>query len=599
MGSFFVHAGLGGEPPDTGRANRSLAALGVAGAPPGSLSLLPFAALGQRADTSDGGESPLVAGGDVHVLFAGRLDNREELASALGLSADPVPGDSALALAAYLRWREDCLPRLQGPFVLVAVEAGGRRLLAARDVLGDRRLVYAVDGPALLVASGEHQLLADRRLDRRLDETSIARYFAYQGPTVGRTYFETIHELPPGFVLNADDSGLQLTRFDGVRIVRSSAATDGERQEELRETLGRAVSCRLRPRGRRCGVLMSGGLDSTSLAALAVDRAGGGQGVPAVSWGFDRLPAADERALSEKVGRQLGIDLITVPGDGLRPEVAAGLSHPADFPGADPYRPLLVAALRAAREHGIDRLLTGHHANQLWAGGDYWLRDLVTEGRIRAAAVGLGHLLVRGAGARPRGRTLRSAAARLAGWRGGAAAVAPWLTPRARELSRSEHSDGPRTGRGEIDRWGALAGYWSYEAHRLRLLALGEDVEVCFPYRDRRVVELFLGLPAHLLYRPGESKRLQRRAMTGLLPEAVREQHRPANLFAWIAAGLRSSVLTELLKRLEETVELWGRWVRRDWLRERLQAAEPEPRASGIAWRCLAYADWVKTHVAC
>jgi asparagine synthetase B (glutamine-hydrolysing) len=128
----------------------------------------------------------------------------------------------------------------------------------------------------------------------------------------------------------------------------------------------------------------------------------------------------------------------------------------------------------------------------------------------------------------------------------------------------------------------------------LRQLAAEHGLELRMPYRDRRLVEMMLGLPADLLYRPVVSKWLQREAMRGLLPEVARRRQRPANLYLWAERGLLTIHRRELFARLAATEPAWGRFVAPDWLLPRLEAPSPEARTVHVAWRCLSFGSWLE-----
>jgi asparagine synthase (glutamine-hydrolysing) len=93
-------------------------------------------------------------------------------------------------------------------------------------------------------------------------------------------------------------------------------------------------------------------------------------------------------------------------------------------------------------------------------------------------------------------------------------------------------------------------------------------MEVRWPFRDRRLVEFILGIPAHQLYRPGESKRIMRRAMKGYLPDEIRLRRRPTSLQALFDRGLAGRGLQALASVLWSPGALWRRFVDADWMSE-------------------------------
>jgi asparagine synthase (glutamine-hydrolysing) len=121
-------------------------------------------------------------------------------------------------------------------------------------------------------------------------------------------------------------------------------------------------------------------------------------------------------------------------------------------------------------------------------------------------------------------------------------------------------------------------------------------VELRRPYRDLRLVDFALGVPAHLLYRPGESKRVLRQAMRGLLPEAVRQRSVPSPLSPLFWRGLaerESSTVHTLLGRRDA---VWPRYVPRAWMARALEPGGIRRLGDGIEavvlWRCLCVELW-------
>ena len=169
---------------------------------------------------------------------------------------------------------------------------------------------------------------------------------------------------------------------------------DDEYAEHFRELLGQAVRDRLpEGEGERAAptVLMSGGLDSTAVAALAAgELAGRGERLHTVSWVFDELPRADEREFMEPTVEALGAEATWILGDDAWP-LAGCLEAPERHlgmgsPYAAVYRRLRDRSYRAVAGRGGTVLLTGECGDQLYVGAESWLRDLVSERRLVTAA---------------------------------------------------------------------------------------------------------------------------------------------------------------------------------------------------------------------
>jgi len=258
------------------------------------------------------------------------------------------------------------------------------------------------------------------------------------------------------------------------------------------------------------------GLDSTAVAAAAArELTSRGASPPCtVSWVFRELPGIDESPWIDAANRATGARPLPIVGDDRWPlSDEASWPRPLDAPVLGPYWRLHERSLALAREAGCTALLTGESGDQLWLGGRDWLRDRVTSGHLGAAAVGLAGacwLHLRGAELHP---TLRHALGRLLRPRPLSGAVArPWLTEWARTRIEAEETESPR---GPVDLAAERASELLAPFDLQHMRAAERDaepfgVEILRPYRDRRLVEFFLGLPARWLYRPGETKPLLR-----------------------------------------------------------------------------------------
>jgi asparagine synthase (glutamine-hydrolysing) len=531
----------------------------------------------------------------LELIFDGRLDNRSELAGRLGL--DPGEGaslsDAALALRAFAAWGRDCFARFLGPFVMLVVDSRAGRVVCARDALGDRTLYYHRSPGLLAVASEESALLGLPMVSDAVDELSVARFLAALPPATGSTFFASIRELPPAGVLTMDGDRVTVTRYwraEDVPPVRHRR--DEEWIEHFAGTLADSVACRLRTVGRPV-VQMSGGLDSTAVAALAsrqLDAAGSAGPLATVSWVFDELEGADEREFIEPMAEAFGLDAHLITGDDAWP-----LADPASWPVSPNapmqglYRRLTEATYASCRDLSARTLIGGHFGDQLYTRWPDWLRDLLHEGRLAEAWHGVTAVLAaRGPGRRERLAGLARAAARVTGLRRRRFPERPWLTAHGQALvAASEEHEPTRRRHSIVDPMSAQA------ASREAAFAARVGIDLRRPYRDRRLVELMLSMPAHLVYRRQWPKWVLRKAMGGLLPEAVRLRTRRSSLAPLAVRGLverEQSTASELLQRSQAS---WLPYVRRDWLEGHGQKAL---RADGVeavvAWSCICLELW-------
>lgn len=205
------------------------------------------------------------------LLLDGRIDNREDLISTLGLTAaGRVVPDGEILAAALERWNEAACPRLLGDFGFAAWDRLERRLILACDQTGGRALYYHAAPDRFLFATTVPPLLAVPGVPRDLDETTLAHALVnHFPPPIGRSMFRAIAMLPAAGRLIWQDGKVRVDRYwrpDFSRRIRFRC--DGDYVDAAREILDRAVADRLRAEGP-VACQLSGGLDSPAVSATA------------------------------------------------------------------------------------------------------------------------------------------------------------------------------------------------------------------------------------------------------------------------------------------------------------------------------------------
>lgn len=532
------------------------------------------------------------------LLFDGRLDNRDELARELGI-AEAEDGEIVLSFLAAGRW--DALDRFLGPWALALFDLHAREAHLARDPTGERMLCWHADARRVVVASEPAALLSDPDVPRDLDEETLAAFFAVREPDPGATFFRAVRQVPAGTRIVISAAGERRHRFwnPDLSLLGGSEADTVER---FRELIDLAVRAQLRTTGPPA-VLLSGGLDSTTVAAHAarISAISGGR-LRAVSWRFQELTAADESAYAQAMMTAAGLEPVWVEGDGCWPlrDFAGSGSFEADpnGPFENPYRELHAAAFAAAAAGGSRALLTGHFSDEMYHGVDaWWLRDCLARGDWPAAAAGLRDEV------RWRSRPdvwtpgLRRALGVLllgTGWERLRSMRTPdWLTPHARERLRRRPAPLPARHQEQAETLLAPFALMGIAAEMRR--ARQHGVELRFPFRDRRLIEFALRVPADHLAPPGWRKRLVWLAGEGWLPDGVRLRRQRSDLGPLFVRGVgerENAAARRLL--LGEGPQLWRRWVDSRLVEGFLDTVETGGTGlpSLVFWRCLAAELW-------
>jgi len=214
---------------------------------------------------------PLIGGDGRYVLVADvRLDNRDELTDALRIPVPKARGlcDAAILLAAIERWDESCLERLVGDYAFALWDGVRRRLLLARDPLGQRPLHYHRGNKFFAFASMPKGLHALAEVPYAPDEDRIAEFLALMPETGTQSFFRGIERVESGHMITVTPTGLAARCHWQPSRRPVALRRPEEYSEALRDLLDQAVQCRLRG-AQNVGAQLSGGFDSAAVAATA------------------------------------------------------------------------------------------------------------------------------------------------------------------------------------------------------------------------------------------------------------------------------------------------------------------------------------------
>lgn len=227
------------------------------------------------------GSQPVSLDGQVWITADARVDDRAALVRKLiasdRLEAREVDGlegaaDEVLILHTYDAWGEACVDHLLGDFAFAIWDGRRRRLFCARDQLGVKPFFYAVVGRLLLFSSELDCLRSHQCVTDELDDLAIADFLLFGGSQeLDATAFASVRRLPPAHTLTWSDGRPQIDRYWDLSIPpETHLAREEDYVERFDGLLRAAVGDRLRT--DNVGVLFSGGVDSTTLAAVAKDE---------------------------------------------------------------------------------------------------------------------------------------------------------------------------------------------------------------------------------------------------------------------------------------------------------------------------------------
>lgn len=513
--------------------------------------------------------------GTIWIVFNGEIYNYRELRARL-LSAGhhfETNSDTEVLVHLYEEHGDEMVGHLNGMFAFALWDGRRRRLLIARDRMGEKPLYFSQLNDGTFVFASEMKAIVEHPgIGRQLNLRALRKYLQYEYVPSPHSMIDGVHKLRPGHRLIFEKGGWRTERFWELRYDRERpATTEAEATRELHDRLREAVRMRL-VSDVPLGVLLSGGIDSSSVAALAREAAGGL--VKTFSIAFAEK-SFDESSYARMVAARLGTEhhehrFTEREMLGIVPLIPQLIDEPL---GDGSLIPTFLLS-RFTREHvtvalggdGGDELLAGyptyfaHRLAGLYRKIPASLRRSLIEPAIVRMPVSTANLsldfkakrFVRGAG-EPLGM-------RHAIWMG---SFDPWqqrklLSPEVLATSPDEEvydelaacaDDSPIDPVEQMMKLDAEQYLAEGVLFKVDRASMAASLETRAPFLDHTLVEYVAQLPLDLKLRGSTGKYLLKRAMSGSLPEAVLK--RPKKGFGmpvakWIKGELRSLVRDHL-----------------------------------------------------
>jgi asparagine synthase (glutamine-hydrolysing) len=557
-----------------------------------------------------GGDQPIGnEDGRIQVIQNGEIYNYRELMDELRGRGHTFSthSDTEVLVHLYEELGPDFVDRLRGMFAIAVWDARNGRLLLARDRFGIKPLYYRVADGWLSFASELKALLRQPGFSREIDPDAVEAFLAFNSIPAPMTIFREARKLPPGHTLVAERGEVTISRY-----ARPSPVPEREVRTEGDEALSAELRDRLRDSVRAhlvsdvpVGILLSGGIDSCALTALAAEESG--YRVSTFSIGFEES-SFDELGQARLVAQRYGTEhheLILRPDAvDLLPKLVEAFDEPFGDSSALPT--YLVSELAA---DSVKVVLSGEGGDELFGGYYTYVADRLAPRFGRAAPV-----------LRPLVELLPSSSSKVSfDYKAKRFMRGAHLPPVERhhawkeifsldaqsELLRS----GPGTDPLDLYRARYAETEGAQELARLQDLDLGiylvddllvktdrasmaHSLEARVPFLDPVVAELALALETKQKVRGFSKKRLLRRAVAPLLPREIirgRKQGFSIPVAAWLRGDLEPFA-REVLS--PETIERQG------WLRPEAVTRVLDEHVSGREdlsrqiWGLLSFTLW-------
>jgi asparagine synthase (glutamine-hydrolysing) len=486
----------------------------------------------------------------VWIVFNGEIYNHADVRPELEREGHRyrTRSDTETIVHAYEQWGDACVNRLRGMFAFGIWDAPRRRLLLARDRLGVKPLYWADVNGRLLFASEIKSILESGLVAARANEAALPELLSTRYLSGTQTLFGGIHRLLPGHTLVYENGRVTINQYwdvpTGQHVEEIARLSDQEAVQRFRDLLEQSVRIRLMA-DVPLGMFLSGGIDSSAVAALMagmIDR-------PLQTFSV----AFKERAFSEldyarQVSAAIKADAHEIVIDdedffGALPKLIWHEDEPIAHPSSVP----LYFVSELARRH-VTVVLSGDGGDELFAGYDKYRveRKERTYERLPAPARALlgqvGRLAPQGM---PGRNFLRHVA--LSGWERYLDASTLFPLDEQRKLFRPEvralvARDDPRQEamahlRRPSGHWLSSLQYLDLKSYlpldiltKVDRLSMAHSIEARVPLLDHKLVEFVARLPPEMKLRGDTGKYVFKRAMRGILPDAIID--RPKKGFA-------------------------------------------------------------------
>ncbi len=468
--------------------------------------------------------------GQVWITADVRLDGRRELIDKLrakGRDLAEKATDVELVLHAYHLWGEEALDHLMGDFAFGLWDGRRKRLFCAHDHFGVVPFYYAQVKNCLFFSNTLNTLRLHPAVSETLNEQAIGDFlFFMMNMDLATTTFRDIQRLPPAHALICADGAVTVHRY--YQLPAQDNFLHYKRQEEyvaqFQELFEQAVADRLRT--DRAGTFLSGGMDSTSIAATAqkqLRQMGHSFDFRAYTIVYDQLAQEEEGIYARMVAEACGLHTEYLVADSYM------LSPPVENLNWSLPEPLLIPNQAAewdvtARVATYSRVLfTGFGGDPLFQTTDtftYW-QHLLKTGQLALFAQDIGYHVQRG---RRPSLGIRSKIQRLHNRSKAQPPFPTWFQPDfvARQRLQEQWMDRFTM----FDRMRGLYGMmiaplWSWIFANSDPGVTSFPVRLRFPFFDLRLARYLLQVPPGPLL---ERKQLLRTAMQGLLPDSVRRR---------------------------------------------------------------------------
>lgn len=534
------------------------------------------------------------------VWSAGFIANAARLARSHGLP--PSASHSQLLLDLYEQHGSQVASLINGTFAWILWDGRQKVLHAVRDRMGTHGLYYVRCGARTLLATRIELLLNALPNCRDLNPRSVTACINGQVPLAGETFYSDIAAVKAGNQLAITHAQARSNSYWTVEPQPLlNLPSDQAYAAAFRDLLFEVIDDYVAPK-RRIGVTVSGGLDSTSVAAAIRARAPGVE-CTAFSWVTPELPSADESAYASSVHDYLNLPAVAIRADQHWPlSNNEGIDTPPSGPYYGYYMELWKATFEVMQQHGVELILSGTGGDHLFGADVFAYPDLLVSGRwlelvrqlrvhLESSEKNVAQILWLGA--------VRPILDEFLPRRRHAEPV-EWLAPSYRQLYR-EHFAGTenlpimlpgRRKRLRILQHPSL----SHIIEEQNMLASRYGLEYRRPLIDHRLVEFSASLPTTQSFHANVRKYIVRNAMRGFLPGMVLDFQGKIYPTAIVDRGLGERERDKVWRLMTDMRAAELGFVDQDRLRGHYEGYLDGKHRNRWFWWTLTLEDWLRRY---
>ena len=543
------------------------------------------------------------ADGNYLILFDGRIDNRKELFDRLEINKDfEKYSDSKLVLECFQRFNSEVFKDLLGSFVFVIYNIKNSDVYAVRDQLGNKALYYYLDNDVFIIASEERAILEHPSVSKKINHKRVAIYFALVEKDDDSTFFKDVKELLPAHFLTVKRDKSNNNNYWNLQDTsKIKYKNEYEYFDHFRELLEKSINSCLRS-NYPPAVIMSGGLDSTSIASLTASllrEKDELSKLKTVSLVFNNrdISSCDESIYIDELNSFHSVNSIKINSDNLVEEtdLSNSLLNPNSPLLSYDYNLYSSIYEELQREHRVT-FLNGWFGDELFAYSNHWLYDLFAEKEYSQFFNEIyDHIFSYGIGWAYKDLALRVFIKKFfnIGDIRKKGRKRKWLSDNANNLIGDTSAWIPNSlSYHKNDQLTQIFGLTNNNFYTsINESIYREPIDIRFPYKDRRIVEFIVNIPNYMLYDKGstKNKKILRKSLQDILPKKILER-KTATAFNPIL----NKIVNQNFEYIRDNLNLDNDYLNKiDFYKPKLNNFNKVDEVPYLIWISATFSKWV------